>query len=64
MNDSHDDTHLHLERVGEDEGVVGAVPGGVDAERVAERGLDAFDEVALLEVGGPVELRLGEVEGE
>lgn len=64
MDDTHNDTHLHLERVGEDERVVGAVPRRVDSERVPVRGLDALDNVAGGKVGRPAELRLGEVQRE
>jgi hypothetical protein len=64
VEDTKNDTHLHLQRVGEDEGVVGSVPGWVDTEGVAVDRLDTLDDVADLEVGGPSELRLGEDERE
>jgi len=34
VDNSEDDTHLHLVRVGEDESVVGSMPGGVESEGV------------------------------
>jgi hypothetical protein len=32
--DTEDDRHLHLERVGKDEGIIGSVPVWVDTERI------------------------------
>lgn len=64
VDDSEDDTHLHLERVGEDERVVDGVPGRVDTEGVAERSRNALDDFADGGDGRPAELGLGEVERE
>ena len=64
MDNSQDDTHLHLERVGEDESVVDGVPRWVDAEGVAGRGLDTLDDFADGGDRRPAELGLGEVERE
>ena len=64
MDDTNDNRHLHLQRVGEDQSVLGSVPRRIDTEGVPSGGLDAFDNGALLKVGGPAELRLGESERE
>lgn len=61
QNTQHD-THFHLERVGEDENVVGSVPGRIDSKGVPVVRLNTFDDVADLEVGRPAELGFGVVE--
>lgn len=56
MDDTEDDGHLHLVRVGEDERVVRAVPVGVKAERVGVSGRLGKDEAGR--VGRPLPTRL------
>ena len=43
MNDAEDDRHLHLVRVGKDEEVFRAVPGGVETEGVTVVGKHTND---------------------
>ena len=62
MQDTEHDRHLHLERVGKDERVVGAVPARVEAEPVPRVGLDRFRRAR--HVLGPPPLRRSEVERE
>ncbi|KAI3492688.1 hypothetical protein L1887_42606 [Cichorium endivia] len=58
VEDAEDDGHLHLERVGEDKRIVGAVPGGVDADGVGVAIGDGFDGAVLV---GPVPAGVEEV---
>lgn len=64
MQDAEHDRHLHFERVGEDEGVLGAVPAGVEADPVPARGLYRLDGPAGRPLVGPAPLRRAEAERE
>lgn len=62
VDDSEDDTHFHLVRVGENEGIVGSVPCGVESEGI-DAGLDSLYRSSLvrpLPPGLPDRHRLGE----
>lgn len=60
MNDTEDDGHFHLVRVGEDESVVRAVPVWVEAERVGVSGRLGKDEAGR--VGRPFPAGLPDVQ--
>lgn len=59
MNNTHDDRHLHLVRVGKDQSVVRAVPIGVQTKRIYLASRLGSDESRLV---GPFPARLPDVE--
>ena len=62
MNDTKDDRHLHLERVGEDERIVGAVPTRVKTERIAGVGQGSLERASAV-VRGERPRRVPDVHG-
>lgn len=61
VNDTHNDRHLHLERIGEDQSIVRAVPSRVDTERIYGAIRDSCDDSFSLR---PVPARLEDGQGQ
>jgi hypothetical protein len=64
VNDTHNDGHLHLERVGKDEDVVGSVPSRVNTEEVPRSGLNRLDGSVVVRRPAPLGGTEVEREGE